>query len=539
MPSKLGIALIGIQDSQFDPDALTFISTAGITDTFQRYAINDLVVGLKLNNLWAHFDAIYPMVGGTSTTHSYNLRNTSQYNLTFNGGWTHTSSGATPNGTNAFASTGYTYANATTNNTHISYYSRTQSTPNVGQSRFPVEIGNGTVPASPVIEYNLQISSDIAPNTALYSRQYSDPAQPGQINGQIFVANSISTGFFIGTRTSSTSHKAYKDGLQIGSTNTTANTYTLSGVHAIQLAKGVGGSYSNRQCAFASIGKGLTDSESLILNSLVQRFQNALGRAIVAVPTVQDLDAQNFLCAAAITDSTQAGAVQNLTAGLKYYGLWARMQAIYPLVGGTSTTHKFNLKSPYDADSSWRLVFQGGITQDSNGITPNGTNGYANTNYVPNTSGSQNDQHVSIYSRTNVAENSKDFGTQSAANNVLMLGIRTAAPDFFCSSGVNSSGDLALGLFAASTGLFCLSRIASGSYKIYRNGTSAKTVNNASAGRSINNLLFGANNNSGVIGEYSTRNYAFASVGLGLDDTQSANLYTVVQAYQTALSRQV
>jgi len=32
---------------------------------------------------------------------------------------------------------------------------------------------------------------------------------------------------------------------------------------------------------------------------------------------------------------------------------------------------------------------------------------------------------------------------------------------------------------------------------------------------------------------------AWASIGLGLSDTEAANLYTVVQAYQTTLSRQV
>lgn len=283
MPSKIGIALTGIETTQFDVDALTFLSTAGITDGKQKIAINNLVRNLKLKSLWQKFDAIYPIVGGTSTTHSYNLRNTSQYNLTFNGGWTHSSTGATPNGTNAFASTGYTYANATTNDTHLSYYSRTSSAPNVSQSRYPVEIGNGSTTSPTVIEYALLVSADIAPNTLLYSRQYSDPGQPGQINGQVTVANTDSTGFYVGSRTSSTSHKAYKNGVQVGATNTTTNTYTLAGAIEIQLAKGPGGSYSNRQCAFATIGKGLTDAEVETLSSIVANYQIELDRILPAI----------------------------------------------------------------------------------------------------------------------------------------------------------------------------------------------------------------------------------------------------------------
>ena len=38
---------------------------------------------------------------------------------------------------------------------------------------------------------------------------------------------------------------------------------------------------------------------------------------------------------------------------------------------------------------------------------------------------------------------------------------------------------------------------------------------------------------------YSTKEAALASIGSGLTDTEAANLYTVVQAYQTELSRQV
>ena len=53
------------------------------------------------------------------------------------------------------------------------------------------------------------------------------------------------------------------------------------------------------------------------------------------------------------------------------------MKALYPFVGGTATSHKFNLKDPRDLDAAFRLQFNGGWTHNSNGVTPNGTNGYA------------------------------------------------------------------------------------------------------------------------------------------------------------------
>jgi hypothetical protein len=39
-------------------------------------------------------------------------------------------------------------------------------------------------------------------------------------------------------------------------------------------------------------------------------------------------------------------------------------------------------------------------------------------------------------------------------------------------------------------------------------------------------------------GSYSGRAWALASIGLGLDSSEASTLYTIVQDYQTALSRQ-
>ena len=89
-------------------------------------------------------------------------------------------------------------------------------------------------------------------------------------------------------------------------------------------------------------------------------------------------DAQAFITAAGITDPTQQSAIITLVTDLKGYGLWTKMKAIYPFVGGTATTHKFNLKNPLDTDGAFRLSFSGGWTHSANGALPNGTNAFAN-----------------------------------------------------------------------------------------------------------------------------------------------------------------
>ena len=86
-----------------------------------------------------------------------------------------------------------------------------------------------------------------------------------------------------------------------------------------------------------------------------------------------------FLAATGITDATITTALNNLETGLTTYSLGSKMVALYPMVGGTASAHKFNLKDPRDLDAAFRLVFSGGMTHSSTGVLFNGVNGYGNT----------------------------------------------------------------------------------------------------------------------------------------------------------------
>ena len=126
---------------------------------------------------------------------------------------------------------------------------------------------------------------------------------------------------------------------------------------------------------------------------------NSLGLSSAAAAL--DPAASAFISAAGITDATQISAINNLVVGMKSDGIWTKMKAIYPFVGGTATAHKWNLKDPRDLDAAFRLVFNGGWTHSSTGATPNGTNGYADTKFNANTNLTNGNFHLSFYSRTN------------------------------------------------------------------------------------------------------------------------------------------
>lgn len=244
-------------------------------------------------------------------------------------------------------------------------------------------------------------------------------------------------------------------------------------------------------------------------------------------------DAQAFITAAGITDPTQISAINSLVNGLQTDGIWTKMKAIYPFVGGTASTHKYNLKDPRDLDAAFRLVFNGGWTHSSTGALPNGTNGYADTKLVPSSVLSLNSSHISSYIR-NTSQ-----GVLLGTDVVNRLWI---APNFNgtqkyveINSGTTTAPSLTI---SNNTGLWIGSRIVNTQSKLYNNSSLNYTATSSSVGLDTASIFISARNVSGP-SNYSSAQTAFSSIGDGLTDTEAANLYTRVQAYQTALSRQV
>lgn len=244
-----------------------------------------------------------------------------------------------------------------------------------------------------------------------------------------------------------------------------------------------------------------------------------------------DPDAQAFITAAGITDNTQIYAVNNLTINLKAYGLWTKMKAIYPFVGGTSSTHKWNLKDPRDLDAAYRLVFFGGLTHNSAGITGNGTNGYFDTFLNDNTTLQLDSVCLSAYSDSNIARAADVFFcTTNPAINAINLNPRNAL-DLYTSR--LHTTNLATQSNTNSTGFYAINRTSASNYFHYKNNTSTQ-INETSTAKQ-NSVILGLRADL----TYSQRNISWMSIGDGLTTTEASNLYTAVQAYQTTLGRQV
>jgi hypothetical protein len=247
-----------------------------------------------------------------------------------------------------------------------------------------------------------------------------------------------------------------------------------------------------------------------------------------------DADAQAFITAAAITDPTQQSAINTLVIDLKGYSIWTKFKAIYPIVGGTASQHKYNLKDPRDLNAAFRLTYATGVTHSATGMVGNGTTGLANTQLQPSGNLTQNSTSYSFYSRTNVNLTQIEMGVGSFSN---ILEIRTAGITYHR---VNGSA-LAQHADANSLGFYTGNRTASTVINAWKNGVKIVTgATTASSAPTTGNIFILALNTGGGTGaNYSTKECAFASIGDGLTDTDAANLYTAVQAFNTSLSRNV
>ena len=260
-------------------------------------------------------------------------------------------------------------------------------------------------------------------------------------------------------------------------------------------------------------------------NSMFLATNGILARSASGAPV--DPDAQAFITAASITDPTQQGAINTLVVDLKGYNIWTKFKAIYPVVGGSASSHAVNLKTP----GTYNLSFQVGWTHSANGMLP--LNTFANTNLNDNTILTLNSVHISYYSRTN--ENIAVIEMGTGLSDGLFIEARTAGISYYR---VHST-TLLQHADSDSRAFYVANRTASNVMNAWKNGVKLATSSGASTTKQNFNIYIGALNNGGTASFQTNKQCAFASIGDGLTDTDAANFYTAVQAYQTTLSRQV
>ena len=266
----------------------------------------------------------------------------------------------------------------------------------------------------------------------------------------------------------------------------------------------------------------------------IQKFQTTLNR-FVGTPIYPsfDSDAQSFMTSASITDSTQQAAVNYLVTDLKSNNLWTKMKAVYPMVGGTATSHSYNLKNP----SQFQITWNGGLTHDSNGVTGNGTNGYGNLNLNPRAN-LTTQYSFGTYCRVNNGNaNQFDFGStdQDGFNNYCSISQFASLQynHFVPANGISISN-------TTTNAFFHVGLDTSNNLFSFKNTTLLKSQTPASIGTapSKNTYLFGYNNN-GTAMLFSARPSSLFFICENITQAENTAIYNIIQNYQTILNRNI
>lgn len=256
-----------------------------------------------------------------------------------------------------------------------------------------------------------------------------------------------------------------------------------------------------------------------------------------------DPDAGAFIMAAGITSGTQQGAIINLVKAAKANGWWTKCNAIYPFVGGTATSHKYNLKDPRDLDAAYRITWTGTITHSLQGIVTAGTSqgNYGNTHLTPNGTLTNFDTHISYYSRTNNTSQTVEIGSipNVGSDPRMSFHMRYIDGNFYGDMNASTGGTNVVVAVSDSRGWFLLTRRTQTDLEAYRNGSSIGT-NTTTEGDILASDPIGLLEapTLGTLNS-SSKQCAFATIGSGISGALAATMYTDIQNFQTSLGRQV
>jgi hypothetical protein len=254
---------------------------------------------------------------------------------------------------------------------------------------------------------------------------------------------------------------------------------------------------------------------------------------------VGDTDAAVFLITTNITDTTIVNAIEGLVTDLKSAGLWDKIDALYPMVGGTSTTNSYNLKDV----SQYQITFSGGVTHNVSGSKGDGINGVADTGLNARTDlagGTPTDGcHMFMYIQGMVAEGGLDIGVtgdDGTGGSPWHLNSRNPT-NVFNTRNINATLD-GTTLSAQTSGVFAMSRTSSSSY--FKSFNKSHTVLSRTSFIMPNTTVsFMAQHSAqtGGYGDYQTRMFSLVSLGSALSQAEVDDFVDINQTFQTALGR--
>jgi hypothetical protein len=325
----------------------------------------------------------------------------------------------------------------------------------------------------------------------------------------------------------------YVNGLNVSTADTTGSVVGYNTSNRLYTGLNFGstsGYYSG------SIGNIIVNNADLNIATINKNYNAIASRFGLAIQNIGvDPAATAFFTRVSAAGGTlsvlEQQAINQLVVDMKAAGIWGIMKAIYPMVGASSAACSQNLKS-----ANFTGTFSSGWTFANTGVKGNGSSNIFNTTLIPNTTLSQNDAHISCYIRDNATNGRMQMG-QYTSGRVAIIGAKYNTTSAYI--GINNTDNISSADTGTVKGMLTVSRIESTQFKYYKNNTLYDTKITNSTVPGTFSIYIGCINDGNNAFAADTCEFAFGSIGDGLTDAQTSNLYTAVQRFNTSLGRQV
>ena len=292
-----------------------------------------------------------------------------------------------------------------------------------------------------------------------------------------------------------------------------------------------------------NIFRGTTEINNIYRgNTEVQKVysgQTEIWAAAIGTPDADAFIAQVILDGGTLS-ATQQSAIQQLETDLRATpGLYSKLHAIYPLVGGGPAASKYNLKGAASS-FTYTLGFNGSWLYPSTGVTVGNTTSYADTFLSPSgivALGTGIGVHLYL-TVNNQAVTQYDFGANSQAL-IMGFGNTTLYANF-----VSRPSDTYKTVAAAVTGvgdLYSSQHDANGTGNTsnWKNGTSllSSAASGFTSTEALSFYLGNDNRFDQSPNEGGNKGYGFGCLSSYLDSTEMTGFNTAVQTYNSTLGR--
>jgi hypothetical protein len=212
------------------------------------------------------------------------------------------------------------------------------------------------------------------------------------------------------------------------------------------------------------------------------------------------------------------------------------------MVGGNAYSHKFNLKNPKDANNAFRVQFFGGWTHGPSGAIGNGSSSWGATFFTASEQyAGPSGAHICIYTDGSTAAfGGYDVGYQSASFSLI-----GKFSDNLSYVSIGQSAFATVSTPGTATGFWFgnKSGVISSMWGRAPGATLTRVINTTvtNAAFSAASALYGASIGSTIVSNtpstFGNKQYKWVSFGFNMSDAEIATYESIINAYQTALSR--